>query len=143
MQHVRSWLAAVKHDTETPDLWGDLLGQAELLASASDEAIENTLFTPDERDGIARRLNEFGEYVKVTYSLPEPQLVDLDSKLDYLVEAASRLGRKDWLLVCIGTLFAWLLAAALPPDVPRHLLQMLLSGITHFFGHGLPGLGPG
>jgi hypothetical protein len=133
----------VKVDDETPDLWAELQGQKELLEGATDPALENTPFTSDERDGIARQLNELREYVSRAYSLSGPQLEDLDSKVDYLVDASSRLGRKDWLNACIGAMFGWFLAAALPSDAPRQIIQMLLSGIANFFGHGFPGLGSG
>ncbi len=104
------WSHEVKVDDETPDLWAELQGQKELLEGATDPAAENTPFTSDERDGIARQLNELREYVSRTYSLSGPQLEDLDSKVDYLVDASSRLGRKDWLNAYIGAMFGWFLA---------------------------------
>ncbi len=143
MQRVAVWLAAVKRDTETPDLWDQLQRQTELLAGSSDEALENTPFTPDERDEIARQFNEIRDYAKAVYALSEPQFANLDSKLDYLLKAAGRLGRKDWLNACIGAMLGWLLVAALSPDASRHVLQMVVSSIAHFFGHGLPGLDGG
>lgn len=142
-ERVYMWSHEVKVDDETPDLWAELQGQKELLEGATDPALENTPFTSDERDRIANQLNELREYVSRTYSLSGPQLEDLDSKVDYLVDASSRLGRKDWLNACIGAMFSWFLAAALPPDAPRQILHILLSGIANFFGHGFPGLGSG
>ncbi len=143
MRRVALWLAAVEHDIETPDLWDQLRGQTELLAGTSDAALENTPFTPDERNEVVSQLNEVRKFVKSEYVLSELQLTGLDSKLAYLVEAAGRLGRKDWLNACIGAMFGWFLVAALPPDALHHIFQMLLSGITHLFGHGIPGLGSG
>lgn len=95
MNLVKNWLADVGRDIEMPDLWDGLLRQTELLEGVSEETLENTPFTPGERDEILRQLNQVREYAKDTYALSEPQLTDLDAKLDYLVEAASRLGRKD------------------------------------------------
>jgi hypothetical protein len=146
MRHVEQWLQAVRRDTETPDLWSELRRQpslTELLGGASDEALENTPFTPDERDEVARQLKQFREYVKATCALSDAQLVDFDSTLDYLVEATSRLSRKDWLLASLGGMFGYLFSVALPPDVARHIVQTLVSTIGAFFGHGIPGLGSG
>lgn len=143
LDRFRRWVVAVKDDMETPDLWDELLRQTELVAGASDESLENTPFTPDERAEIARQLNELGQRAKAENSLSEAQSSDLESRLDYLVGAADRLGRKDWLNACIGTLFGYFLAAALPPDASRHILLTLLNGIASLFGHGFHGLGPG
>jgi hypothetical protein len=143
MERVARWLAEVKRDTETPDLWDELRNQTDLLRGATAEALENTPFTADERDEIARQLNELRQYANVTYSLSELQLIDLDSKVDYLVDAAERLGRKDWLNACIGAILAYLLAAAVPPDAAHHIFMTLLTSIAAFFGHGFPGLGSG
>jgi hypothetical protein len=61
MQSVPTWLAQVKMDLKTPDLWSDLQGEAKLLGTVSNEAIENTPFTSDEREVIALRLREMVE----------------------------------------------------------------------------------
>jgi len=143
MQRVRTWLSYVKLDIETPDLWDQLRREAELLGRATDEALENTHFAPDERDEIVSQLNEFREYATKTFALSEEHLKDLNSKVDYLIEATSRLGRKDWLNACIGALMGLIVVAALPPDVAHHCLQALWSGIAHFFGDGRPNLGSG
>ena len=66
-ERVRMWSREVKVDDETPDLWAELQGQKELLEGATDASVENTPFTSDERDGIARQLNELREYVSRTY----------------------------------------------------------------------------
>ena len=124
-------------DVETPDLWEELWRRTELLTGASDE---NTSFTADERAEIVRRLNEFQENARATGSLSASQLVDLNSKVDYLVDASERLGRKDWLNACIGAVLGYFLTAAVPPDDARHIVMTLLNGIAALFGHGLPGL---
>jgi len=142
-ERVRMWSHEVKVDDETPDLWAELQGEKELLEGAMDPALENTPFTSDERDGIAKQLNELKEYVSRTYSLSGPELEDLESKVDYLVDASSRLGRKDWVLACIGALMGWFVTAALPPNASAHLFQILMKGIAHILGLGFPDLGSG
>jgi signal transduction histidine kinase len=143
MSRLESWLVFVKHDIETPDLWDELRRQTELLSGSSDDSLENTPFTSDEQDDVAKQLNELREYWQGAYALTESQQADLDSKIDYLIDATTRLGRKDWLNACIGTVIGWVVVTALPPDASRHVLGMLLSAIAHFFGHHLPGLGSG
>jgi hypothetical protein len=130
-------------DTETPDLWDELRRETELLTGISDEAFENTPFTPNEHNEIVRQLNQVREHARNAYALSEPQLTDPDLKLDYLVDAANRLGRKDWINLCVGTMFGWLLVAAIPPEASHHIFLMLMSGLAHFIVRGIPGLGSG
>jgi hypothetical protein len=143
LERFGRWAVAVKNDMETPDLWAELLQQTQLLGSASDDGLENTPFTPDERAEVARQLNEFRQRAKAEYSLSATQSEDLDSKVDYLVDAADRLGRKDWLNACMGALVGYFLATALSPDASRKIFLMLLDNVAGFFGHGLRGLGIG
>lgn len=143
MRHVERWLAAVKRDIEMPDLWAELQHETELLGATADEAIENTPFTPDEREEIAERLQEMKDYARHTYSLSEAQMLDLDAKLDYLVDATGRLGRTDWRGVFVGIILSFALTAALPPESARHILLTLLRSIGHLLGHGFPELPSG
>ena len=58
----------------------------------------------------------------------------LDVKLDYLVNAARRLGRKDWLIVCAGVILTLIIGAVLPPSAPRDMFLGLLRAIGHLYG---------
>jgi len=143
MSSVGLWLSYIKRDVETPDLWAELQRETELLGDAWRDAVENAPFTPNERADVARQLQELRRYVQDAYSLSERQLSDLDSKIDFLVDAAARLGRKDWLVVFIGTMAGFVLVAVLPPDAARHIVLAFLSGISHWLGHGFRELGSG
>jgi hypothetical protein len=127
MKHVERWLRAVKLDIEMPDLWAELQRETELLGATADEAIENTPFTPDEREEIAERLQEMRDY----------------AKRDYLAAAAGRLGRIDWRGLFVGTMLTFVLTAALPPESARHILLTVLRSIGHILGHEFPELPSG
>jgi len=119
MPRVSSWLEEVKRDLETPDLWAELQREAKLLRVGSNEVTENTPFTSDEQKEIARRLDELAKHVRKTHSFSKMQTQSLDEKLNYLVDASGRLGRKDWLNAFIGVTLAFMLGTALPPDSAR------------------------
>jgi len=140
MQQVKFWLAAVKRDIDTPDLWAELQRETELLGAVSAEAVENTPFTPAEQDEIAEQLRKLRDYVSRTYSLPGPQVRLLEERLDYLAAAAGRVGRKDWLLMVAGVMLGYVLTAALPPEAARDILGTLLTSIGHVLGRGRLGL---
>jgi hypothetical protein len=131
---IRIWLVDVKRDLETPDLWAELQREARLLDVTSDDATENTPFTPDEQSEILARLQALGGDVRRTYSLSAEQIRALDVRLDYLANAARRLGRKDWLNVCAGAVLGYILTASLPPEAARDLFLGLLRTIGHLCG---------
>lgn len=133
---VKSWLDDVKRDIETPDLWAELQGEAKLLGAASDEATENTPFTSQEKKEIVGQLNEFAEYAQHTYSLSTTQMSDLNAKLDYLAKATDRLGRIDWRNIFIGSIFSFVIAAALSPESARDMFFILMRGIHTILLHG-------
>jgi hypothetical protein len=109
IQRISSWLSYVKLDLKTPDLWAELhRGDRLLFSATSDDVTENSRFTPDEQNEIATRLQTLAEDARRTYSLSAEQMRVLEAKLDYLVNAARRLGRKDWLIVCAGVILTLL-----------------------------------
>jgi hypothetical protein len=140
IRRVSGWVEEVKRDLETPDLWAELQRETELLVGASNKANENTPFTPEEQKEIVGQLQEMAEYAKRRYSLSGPEMQILNAKLDYLVRAAGRLGRIDWLNVFAGVILGFILTAAVPPESARHILLELLRAIGHLFGQPkLPG----
>jgi hypothetical protein len=134
MTRVSRWLEEVKHDLETPDLWAELQREAELLGDASNKATENAPFTLDEQEVIAGRLQEMAEYVGRTYSLSAEQMRVLNAKIDYLIDAAARLGRTDWRGVFFGVMLTFFLASAFPPESVSKFLLLVLRAIGHLSG---------
>lgn len=128
------WLKEVKSDLETPDLLADLQREAKLLDATFADATENTPFTLAEQNEIKARLRALAEHAQRTYSLSAAQMQALDAKLDYLVEAARRVGRKDWLILFSGVIFSYILTALLPPEAAYDLFLMFLRTIGHFHG---------
>jgi hypothetical protein len=121
-------------------LWAELQRNAQLLGRISGETHGNTKFTSEEQKDIERRLREVEAHVRDTYSLTESDFNLLRKKIDYLVDAAGRLGRIDWLNVCAGAIFGYILSVGLPVESVRPLVTDLLR---HLFEHGLPQLAIG
>ena len=74
------------------------------------------------------------------HSLSDEQARLLDERVAYLVDAAGRVGRKDWFLMAGGAMLSYVLAAALPPDSATHILGTLLTSIGHILWGGPLGL---
>lgn len=139
MTRFSAWLDEVKRDLDTPDLWVELQAQAELLGGASDQANANTPFTPEEQNEIETRLRGMEQTLKVTYSLSAEQIRVLDVKINYLIEAAGRLGRTDWRGVYVSIILSFILASTLPPETVQKFLVPALQAIGHLFGPSLSG----
>jgi hypothetical protein len=132
---IGRWLEDVKRDLEMPDLWAELQRDAQLLfGTNSDDVAENRPFTQAEQNEIASRLQALAEHARRTYGLPAAQMRVLEAKVDYLVKAAGRLGRIDWLNVCAGAILGYLLNASLPPEAARGMFSVLFRAIGHFYG---------
>ncbi len=142
-QHVDRWLSHVKQDIGTPDLWAQLRRERELLAGVSDEAIDNTPFTAAEQEEIAEQLYVLKDHLSREHLLSDEQARLLDERVAYLVDAAGRVGRKDWFLMAAGVMLSYVLAAALPPDSATHILGTLLTNIGHILWGGPRGLPSG
>jgi len=136
VERCQRWAVEVKRDVETPDLWAELQREREILTGARYEDVENTPFTPDEQAQIETTLQEAKTYARRTYELTEEQYVQLDERLDYLVDASRRLGRLDWRHVVIAVLVEAALNQVLPAPLVRDLLGFALRGLAQLFGGG-------
>src|SRR2546430_1253811 len=71
------------------------------------------------------------------------QIRVLDAKINYIVEAAGRLGRTDWRGLFVGVIVSYILTAALPPESAHAIFRTfvtLLQAIGHLYGYRLPEL---
>ncbi len=114
---VIDWIHAVKREHETPDLWEAIREESVLITAPSFE--ENEPFSADEQNLIRDKLDEFGKYLIEVHSVgPE-----VKNRLDYLANASTRIGRKDWFLLLNGMLLNIVLQFALSSEVARELFR--------------------
>jgi hypothetical protein len=139
LMRVDMWVSNLKRQYTTPDLWAELERERELFAGRY-EAVENTPFSTAEQLQIARQLDEVKAYLRQTYELTADQQRAIEVRLDYLVDAASRMHRLDWRNAFVGAFVGVLLEAALPERPVRDVLNVALRGLGHLFGVELPEL---
>jgi|ERR1700722_17518850 len=96
---------------------------------------ENTPFTEDEQLEIARRLVEIKTHMETAHDLSSDQMRSLEGRLNYLQEAAGRMGRVDWRNAAAGVFLGTIMNAMLPGEVARDALVTLLQTVGHMFGH--------
>jgi hypothetical protein len=58
----------------------------------------------------------------------------LESRVEQLAEASTRMGRRDWLTIFLGTMFTWTLEGLIPPEGLREGLAFAANTLGHLFG---------
>lgn len=138
VSHVRRWLGFIRREAELPDLWDALMTERPLVNSAaksSEETNSNAPFTIDERGRVVEGLEEIKAYLKSakTFTLEQQKLID--HKFDYLVEASSRMGRKDWLVLLLGTLLSTAVTVGLDGASTRDWIGFASNIVRQFAGY--------
>jgi hypothetical protein len=117
------WLNNLKREIESPDLWSAIANE-KIFSEAPSSDNNDAIFSNEERIRIAQNINEIKQYLLSTQSFSTEQKQYLDGRFDYLVAASERLGRKDWILLAVGTLTNIIIGMALMPDIARELFRI-------------------
>lgn len=127
---VKQWVSYLKREVETPDVWGQVLQEAN--AFGDDSEATNTLFTADEKRSIVAAINEIRQYLLTAHKL-DPELVE--SRLEYLLEASNRLGRKDWKAVLMSVVMSMGMDAAISSDSMREIVRFVITALGQIMTH--------
>jgi hypothetical protein len=132
------WLNYLLREVQAPDLWGAIANE-KALSEVSYEHNENTSFTEEEILKIQKNLEEIKKYLISAQSFSPEQLHYLDVRFNYLQDAASRIGRKDWIILVVGTITNIIITYALSSAVARELFH--IAGLLLKWVIGIPLLG--
>lgn len=135
-QCVAEWLRNIKREIRAEALLEATAGQRKLAEVASSSQTSNTPFTPEEREYIAGRIREIKQYL--AENLPPGQMQAIATQLDELVDASRNTGRRQWMLLAVGTVVNAVIQYGIQPNVANQLLRLVYS----FFGHLLTGGAP-
>ena len=132
------WLVRVKEDSG-PDLWELAAQERTLLAPSGGGGLENTPFTSAERRHVEKTLDEVLIEVRRTQELTGEQTRLLAAMIADVKEAATRFGRKDWMLLLYGSLINLVTQAAFAPEQARDLMRLIGQGLElrWFVEHGV------
>lgn len=76
--------------------------------------------------------------MRANHELTGEQYAAIDSRLDYLGEAAKRTPRVDWRNLALGTLLGLVVQVVVPPEPIRDVLFILFRGLADMFGSEIP-----
>lgn len=137
-QYALNWLDYLKREIEAPDLWATIAEEKAIVLAASAEEIENNPFTPEEQKQITVHLNEIKQYLAQTQELKEQQADFANRRFDYLADAATRMGRKDWLNLAVGVITGVIIQLTFQPGFIHELWQFIANIFKPFLGGILP-----
>lgn len=130
-RYVVKWLDYLKIEIESPDIWGAISQESELLdATVSDD--DNSPFTKNEKEDIFTGLKEIKQYLIDAHQI-NAELVE--SRLKYLEEATDRLGRKDWINILFSIIIGIILNATVSPESAREIFRFISVVFGEFIKH--------
>jgi hypothetical protein len=124
----------MRRETEIPDLWDGLEGDNPFLQDATNQPSDNLPFTKAELPQVRSALEEIKTYVIKTMELTETQKKIVDARFDHMEEAATRMGRKDWLSLMIGNLLGIAFTLTFKGDSTRDLFSFAALVIKRILG---------
>jgi hypothetical protein len=134
--NIPLWLREIKATVGVPDYWGEMKRSRESIAVIQRGDFENSLFGQAEQGQIAAQVQQVKKQVEELFALSSEQKTQVNEKLDEVVEAASRLGRKDWVVLFTGTILTLAITDAVTWATAHHIWAMVLHGLLHLFTGG-------
>jgi hypothetical protein len=130
---VGNWLAFLKRELEAPDLWAAILQEKRLLRITFESRIPNTQFTTDEKQYIARQLDEIRRQLITSHRLQSEQAESIEQGFNYIVESMNRFGKKDWLILAIGSLVSIAATSTLSPEITSDMFHRFTRAVGPLF----------
>ena len=131
LPYVTRWLAYLKREIEEPDLWARIQNYQLPDGSIPSDDTSNEQFTAVEVEQLERSINEVRGFLAEHYGDNE----EINGKLNYLIESSKRMGRKDWVNICMGALLSLAASQAFQLEHVQTVWNMIksaLSGIVLF-----------
>jgi hypothetical protein len=131
LECVRTWLTYLEREVNAPDLWADLDRYRPPVSAETGFSLPNDPFSYTQVERIQTAILEIRKLL-LGQAKTEAHRQLVESKLDYLVEAAKRQGRSDWFHTSIGVLVTLASALALAPDQSQqiwYVLKQALGGV--------------
>ena len=122
LSHVQDWTNRLKAEIDAPDLWTILAQERKLIDTTSHLGTDNSQFTAEEQVRVAVSLNEIKQYLFKIENLSQAHKELLESQYEYLKDASTRMGRKDFLNILIGVLVTQVLTCGIITEKANALL---------------------
>lgn len=135
---LNEYLKTVEQYKHLPDLFGTMNripGTSELAARVS--VLDQHRISDAQRELIPQQIELLRKYVIEQGKVTEANMAQLQSGMEYLVEASNRVGSKDWLNLLMATMVAFILSSLFDPARGEELIQYAFGLFQFLFGSQL------
>lgn len=132
LERFNLWLDDLRREVETPDPWEQNENYETIVSVVPSLSAPNEPFSLAEQRGIWKALVAMqGTLLAATEGIEEQQAA-IRAEIQNLKEATERMGRKDWVMLTIGTLVSLATAMTITPEATKAALNYLRHSITGF-----------
>jgi hypothetical protein len=131
-----SWLREIQLTVGVPDYWSQMQQGRKSLAIIQRGDFSNTPFTQTEQGQIAAQLQEVLKQSRKLFALTSTQMGQIEEKLDESLDAASRMGRKDWIVMFSGIILTLVVTDLVTWAAAHHMWTMVLHQLIDLFTGG-------
>jgi hypothetical protein len=78
---------------------------------------------------VSRRLREIPAQIRERFDLSDDQVSGIEQKLDDLIDASQRVGRKDWLVLLYGAAWGMVVNDSVPPHVVQSIITTVVTSL--------------
>lgn len=141
LEIVRAWLQFLHREIDAPDLWAGV-GQERALANAASSAeTDNKPLNPTEKQLASESLKAIKATLLSMQQFDVRQAAIIDNQFKHLGEAVGRVGRKDLLLLTLGSLVTIIVALSLTQEQGNTLLRLAGVLLHQLWDGGMRALG--
>lgn len=123
--YFEAWLDYLKEELKQPDLWEQIARYQLPAGTALSADASNEPFSVAQVDQVADALKQIQAFLETEADLSAEGRAIVDEKLDYLLEASRRWGRKDWIHLALGTTVTLATSVGLSPEHVRSIWKIL------------------
>lgn len=131
---ANEWMGLLKREIETHDLWAALPTERLFQSSGSEETSDNNPFTPAELSEVRKCLKEIKAHVMKVTTLTMAQTKIVEARFEHMEEAATRMGRKDWFSLVIGSLVGVVTSLSLDGPSTRDIFGFAALALKKVLG---------
>ncbi|MFC1693675.1 hypothetical protein ACFL1R_09240 [Candidatus Latescibacterota bacterium] len=133
LANVTKWAYCLKREIEAPDLWEEFEKYRTSFSLVPSGEIVNENIPYHEAERIIEAIHSLESEIAKKFELDEQQIKFVNSKLEYLEGAVKRLGRLDWVSICMATFMSIASHLALNPEEAVKLGNLFKTYFEPFF----------
>ena len=92
--------------------------------------VQNEAFTEGQVKKVSSSLDEIRKYITERFSGLEDKIDTVNETLEYLKESSQRVGRKDWINICLGQVIQMATAVGLSGAQAKGLWQFFVNTVS-------------